>query len=73
MADDLPEQLKELDNTLAGIESVLDLLILCGLHRAYESPEETDYEQTYGVAGTPIPPPVSPTTGRTLNPDRFDA
>src|SRR3954454_19107499 len=25
MADDLPEQLKELDNTLAGIESVLDL------------------------------------------------
>src|SRR3954466_12720316 len=29
MADDLPEQLKELDNTLAGIESVLDLP---GLH-----------------------------------------
>src|SRR3954449_5476168 len=29
MADDLPEQLKELDNTLGGIESVLDLP---GLH-----------------------------------------
>src|SRR4051812_49750086 len=29
MADELPEQLKELDNTLGGIESVLDLP---GLH-----------------------------------------
>jgi hypothetical protein len=59
-------------------ESVLDLFILLSWHRAYEPPEEpTETEALASLRetpldGTPLPPPASPTTGRTLAPDRFD-
>lgn len=76
-SDNINRGLRDLECVLQpgqlAVESVLDLLILCGIHRAYEPPEEDDYEPMHGVAGAPLPPPVSPTTGRTLSPDRFDA
>jgi hypothetical protein len=76
-SDNINRGLRDLECVLQpgqlAVESVLDLFIYCGLHRAYEPPEEPDYEQTHGVAGVPLSPPVSPTTGRTLSPDRFDA
>ena len=74
-SDNINRGLRDLECVLQpgqlAVESVLDLLILCGMHRAYEPPEAADYEQTHGI-GVPLPPPVSPTTGRTLSPDRFD-
>lgn len=76
-SDNINRGLRDLECLLQpgqlAVESVFDLHILCGLHRAYEPPEEPDYEQITGVSGIPLPPPVSPTTGRTLSPDRFDA
>jgi hypothetical protein len=76
-SDNINRGLRDLECVLQpgqlAVESFFDLLILCGMHRAYEPPEEQELEQTYGLSGTPIAPPVSPTTGRTLSPDRFDS
>lgn len=76
-SDNINRWLRDLECLLQpgqlAVESVLDLFILCGAHKAYEPPAEEDFEHRYGVSGTPIAPPVSPTTGRTLSPDRFDS
>jgi hypothetical protein len=75
-SDNINRGLRDLECLLQpgqlATESVLDMFILLGLHRAYEPPEEQNAEQARGVSGTPIAPPVSPTTGRVLSADRFD-
>ena len=75
-SDNINRGLRDLECLLQpgqlAVESFLDLFILCGMHRAYEPPAEGDLEQVRGISGTPLAPPVSSTTGRTLSPDRFD-